>query len=60
MKDKMKYSQWNDTLANVNPKIIPGEDQIIIFLRPIISMYFNAKSVKRKFVPDTMSPTAVG
>lgn len=39
---------------------MPGIDQRRIRRRPIMSMYFKAKSVNRKFVPDTMSPTAVG
>ena len=39
---------------------MPGAEMIMILRRPIMSMYFNAKSVKMKFVPETMRPTAVG
>ena len=47
-------------LASVSPKIMPGADHNMMVLRPIISMYFKATSVNMKFVPETMSPTAVG
>jgi len=47
-------------LARVKPKIMPGAENTMIFRRPTISIYFNATSVKMKFVPLTMSPTAVG
>lgn len=40
--------------------IMPGADQIIILRLPMISMYFKAMRVKRKFVPETIKPTAVG
>jgi hypothetical protein len=46
--------------ARTNPKIIPGAEKIIIRLLPIMSMYFNANSVKRKFVPEMIKPTAIG
>ena len=39
---------------------MPGAVQIIIFRRPMMSMYFRAKRVKRKFVPEIIRPTAVG
>lgn len=52
--------QWKDMLARVRPTIIPGADKIMIRRRPTISMYLSATSVKRKFVPAMISPTAVG
>lgn len=39
---------------------MPGADQSMILRRPMMSMYLSAMSVKMKFVPETMSPTAVG
>ena len=39
---------------------IPGAEKIKIFRLPIISMYLRATSVKRKFVPEMISPTAMG
>lgn len=47
-------------LARVSPNIMPGAEMIMIFLRPMISMYLRAKRVKMKLVPETMRPTAVG
>ena len=47
-------------LATTSPITIPGAEKIMIFLRPMMSMYFNAKSVNTKFVPETIRPTAVG
>jgi hypothetical protein len=47
-------------LANTKPKIIPGEEHTMILLLPMISMYFSAKRVNRRFVPATIKPTAVG
>lgn len=47
-------------LASVSPTTMPGAENTMILRRPMMSMYLSAKSVKRKFVPETMSPTAVG
>jgi hypothetical protein len=55
-----KHSQKNEILASVSPTTIPGALQIIIFLLPILSIHLRAISVKIKFVPDTIRPTAVG
>ena len=55
-----EYVQWKEILARVRPTIMPGAEKIMILRRPIMSMYFSAKSVNRKFVPDTIRPTAVG
>ena len=46
--------------ARVRPNIMPGEVQTMIFLRPMMSIYLSATSVKTKLVPATISPTAVG
>jgi hypothetical protein len=65
--------------AKASPKIIPGAENTMMRLRPIISMYLDpgkynkhtehrvrrttnlsANSVNTKFVPEMMSPTAVG
>ena len=54
------HAQWNDILASTSPITIPGAEKIMIFRLPMISMYLSAKSVKMKFVPETMRPTAVG
>lgn len=54
------YLQKNDILAKVSPMTIPGEETIMIFRRPMMSMYLSANNVNRKFVPETMRPTAVG
>ena len=53
-------SQWKAMLARVSPTTMPGADQIMIFRRPIMSMYFRANSVKTKLVTETIRPTAVG
>lgn len=53
-------AQKKDMLATTSPITIPGAEKIMIFLRPMMSMYFNAKSVNTKFVPETIRPTAVG
>ena len=53
-------SQWKAILANTKPNTIPGAEKIMIFLRPMISIYLSANKVKIKLVPETMSPTAVG
>lgn len=47
-------------LAKVRPKTIPGALQIMILLRPILSIHFKATSVKMKLVPEIIRPTAVG
>lgn len=47
-------------LARTNPIIIPGAEINIILLLPIESIHFNATNVNKKFVPEIMSPTAVG
>lgn len=44
----------------VSPITIPGAETIMIFLRPMMSIYFSANKVNIKLVPDTMRPTAVG
>jgi hypothetical protein len=54
------HLQWKEIPPKVSPNTIPGVDQIMIFRRPMISMNFNAKSVKRKLVPEIINPTAVG
>ena len=53
------YSQWNEMAATTRPIIIPGAENIMILRRPMMSMYFNAKSVKTKFVPETIKLTAM-
>ena len=53
-------AQKKDTLARTRPMTIPGAEKIMIFLRPIMSIYFIANSVNTKFVPETINPTAVG
>lgn len=55
-----KHAQKNEILAKTSPTTIPGAEKIMIFRRPMMSMYLSAKSVKRKLVPETMRPTAVG
>ena len=55
-----KVPQWNAILASVSPMIMPGEEMSMILRLPIMSMYLSANKVKRKLVPDTMRPTAVG
>ena len=57
---RRRLSQWKEILARTNPNIIPGAVHTMILRLPIMSMYFKAKSVKRKFVPAIISPTAVG
>ena len=52
--------QWKAMLARTRPTTMPGADQSMILRRPMMSMYFSAKSVKMKFVPETIRPTAVG
>lgn len=52
--------QWKDILARTRPITMPGAEKTMIFRRPMISMYFKANKVKRKLVPETMRPTAVG
>ena len=52
--------QWKATEARTRPTIMPGAVQIMILRRPMMSMYWSAKSVKMKFVPEMMRPTAVG
>jgi len=54
------YAQWKAILAKNNPMIIPGAEINIILLLPIESIHFNATIVNKKFVPEMMSPTAVG
>ena len=44
----------------MRPATIPGAEKIIIFLLPMMSIYFSANNVNTKFVPETMRPTAVG
>ena len=53
-------AQKKDTLAKTRPTTIPGAEKIMIFRRPMMSMYFSAKRVKTKLVPETIKPTAVG
>lgn len=54
------YLQWNDILANVKARYMPGALQSMIFLLPILSIHLSATSVKRKLVPEMINPTAVG
>lgn len=54
------YAQWKAILARTNPTIIPGAEINMILLLPIESIHFNAINVNKKFVPEMMSPTAVG
>ena len=53
-------AQWKATAASTRPKIMHGTVQSKIFRRPMVSMYFRATRLKRKFVPETMRLTAVG
>ena len=53
------YSQWKEMAATTRPTIIPGAEKTMIFRRPMMSMYFSAKSVKTKFVPETIKLTAM-
>ena len=57
---KGHYVQCNVMLARTNPMIIPGAESNIILLLPIESIHFSAINVNKKFVPEMMSPTAVG
>ena len=54
------YAQWKAMLARTNPTIIPGAEINMILLLPIESIHFNAINVNKKFVPEMISPTAVG
>jgi len=54
------YAQWKAMLAINNPMIIPGAEINMILLLPIESIHFNAMIVNKKFVPEIMSPTAIG
>lgn len=38
---------------------MPGAEKTMILRRPMMSMYFSAKSVKTKFVPETIRLTAM-
>lgn len=55
-----RNAQKKKMLAKVSPNTIPGALHTIIRLLPIVSIHLRATRVKMKFVPETMSPTAVG